>query len=189
MKKNFSGKLKKGLSDGQSYSTSQNSKELLHLTERKALLPLTSTCCSCFQLLQSDGRQREGNHHHLLLTSVDKQGLPEWLERSGAPEAIEVGADLRGRYDKLKLDLGWRAMKLHSCWSERRPTNQSTKSSVTCLDSLYWWAGSVEDSGNTELQNTKNGYRIQKMDFVNIWVVGSLYTIPTSYSNTAVIML
>ena len=63
--------------------------------------------------------------------------------RPGAPEAIEVGADLRGHYDKLKLDSGWRVMKLHSCWSERRPTNQSTNSSVTCLDPLYWCGGSV----------------------------------------------
>ena len=39
-------------------------------------------------------------------SSVDKQVLPDWLERPGAPEAIEVGADLRGRYDKLRLDSG-----------------------------------------------------------------------------------
>ena len=37
-------------------------------------------------------------------SSVDKQVLPDWLERPGAPEAIEVGADLRSRYEKLKLD-------------------------------------------------------------------------------------
>jgi len=39
-------------------------------------------------------------------SSVDKQVLPDWLERPGAPEAIEVGADLRGHYDKLRLDSG-----------------------------------------------------------------------------------
>ena len=47
-----------------------------------------------FQLLQSDEGWGEGNHHHLLFASVDKQGLPDWLERPGAPVAIEVGADL-----------------------------------------------------------------------------------------------
>ena len=39
-------------------------------------------------------------------SSVDNQVLPDWLERPGAPEAVEVGADLRGRYDKLKLASG-----------------------------------------------------------------------------------
>lgn len=39
-------------------------------------------------------------------SSVDKQVLPDWLERPGAPEAVEVGADLRGRYDKLKVASG-----------------------------------------------------------------------------------
>ena len=103
----FSGKLKLGLSDGS---------VILHLSKQQRITTFnreegsTTTHLHLlqlsFQLFQSDGRQREGNHHHLLLTSVDKQGLPEWLERSGAPEAIEVGADLRGRYDKLKLDSG-----------------------------------------------------------------------------------
>ena len=41
-----------------------------------------------------------------LESSVDKPSLPAWLERPGAPEAVEVGADLRGRYDKLKLTAG-----------------------------------------------------------------------------------
>lgn len=36
--------------------------------------------------------------------SVEK--LPDWLERPGAPEVIEVGADLRDRYDKLELAAG-----------------------------------------------------------------------------------
>ena len=39
-------------------------------------------------------------------SSVDNQVLPDWLERPGAPEAVEVGADLRGRYDKLKVASG-----------------------------------------------------------------------------------
>jgi len=32
-------------------------------------------------------------------------------------------------------------------------------------------------------------YRTQKIDFVNIWLLGSLDTIPTNYNNTAAIML
>ena len=32
--------------------------------------------------------------------------LPHWLERPGAPEVIKVGADLRDRYDKLKVAVG-----------------------------------------------------------------------------------
>ena len=36
--------------------------------------------------------------------SVEK--LPDWLERPGAPEVIEVGADLRDRYDKITLAAG-----------------------------------------------------------------------------------
>ena len=36
--------------------------------------------------------------------SVEK--LPHWLERPGAPEVIEVGADLRDRYDKLNVAVG-----------------------------------------------------------------------------------
>ena len=36
--------------------------------------------------------------------SVEK--LPHWLERPGAPEVIEVGADLRDRYDKLNVAAG-----------------------------------------------------------------------------------
>ena len=39
-----------------------------------------------------------------LNSSVDKPVLPDWFERAGAPEAVEVGADLRCRYDKLNLD-------------------------------------------------------------------------------------
>ena len=38
--------------------------------------------------------------------SAEKPVLPDWLERPGAPEVIEVGADLRDRYDKLKLAAG-----------------------------------------------------------------------------------
>ena len=34
---------------------------------------------------------------------VDKPVLPDWLERPGAPEAIEVGAHLRERFGKLQL--------------------------------------------------------------------------------------
>lgn len=44
--------------------------------------------------------------HVLKLSShsvTDESVLPEWLERPGAPEVIEVGADLRDRYDKLRL--------------------------------------------------------------------------------------
>jgi len=43
--------------------------------------------------------------HWYIESSVDKQILPNWLKRPGA--AIEVGADLRGHYDKLnRLDSG-----------------------------------------------------------------------------------
>ena len=34
--------------------------------------------------------------------------LPDWLERPGAPEAVEVGADLRNRYDQLNASVGKR---------------------------------------------------------------------------------
>jgi len=37
--------------------------------------------------------------HQYIESSVDKQVLPDWLERPGAPEAIEDWADLCGRYD------------------------------------------------------------------------------------------
>lgn len=37
---------------------------------------------------------------------AEKPVLPDWLERPGAPEVIEVGADLRDRYDKLRLAAG-----------------------------------------------------------------------------------
>ena len=39
-------------------------------------------------------------------SSVDKPVLPDWLSRGGAPEAVEVGANLRDRYDKLKVSAG-----------------------------------------------------------------------------------
>ena len=39
---------------------------------------------------------------------VDKPVLPDWLERPGAPDVIEVGADLRERYGKLELAAGGR---------------------------------------------------------------------------------
>lgn len=35
--------------------------------------------------------------------------LPDWLERPGATEAVEVGADLRNRYNQLGLELGARS--------------------------------------------------------------------------------
>ena len=38
-----------------------------------------------------------------LVSPTDKPVLPDWLERPGAPEVVEVGADLRDRYDKLQL--------------------------------------------------------------------------------------
>lgn len=44
-----------------------------------------------------------------LNSSVDKPVLPDWLERAGAPEAVEVGADLRSRYEKLNLDTAARS--------------------------------------------------------------------------------
>lgn len=34
--------------------------------------------------------------------------LPDWLDRPGAPEAVEVGADLRNRYDQLRVELDTR---------------------------------------------------------------------------------
>lgn len=34
--------------------------------------------------------------------------LPDWFDRPGAPEAIEVGADLRNRFDQLSVELGAR---------------------------------------------------------------------------------
>jgi len=37
--------------------------------------------------------------HQYIESSVDKHVLPDWLERPGAPEAIEDWADLRGCYD------------------------------------------------------------------------------------------
>ena len=39
-------------------------------------------------------------------SSVDKPVLPDWLSRGGASEAVEVGASLRERYDKLKVSAG-----------------------------------------------------------------------------------
>ena len=44
--------------------------------------------------------------HQYIESSVDKHILPDWLERPGAPEAIEDWADLCGLYDKLRLDSG-----------------------------------------------------------------------------------
>lgn len=38
----------------------------------------------------------------------DKLVLPDWLERPGAPEAVEVGGDMRSRFSKLKLSSGAR---------------------------------------------------------------------------------
>ena len=32
--------------------------------------------------------------------------LPDWFDRPGAPEAVEVGADVRNRYGQLSADLG-----------------------------------------------------------------------------------
>ena len=32
--------------------------------------------------------------------------LPDWFDRPGAPEAVEVGADLRNRYNQLAMELG-----------------------------------------------------------------------------------
>lgn len=40
--------------------------------------------------------------------STNKPVLPDWLERPGAPEVIEVGADLRDRYGKLQVAVGAR---------------------------------------------------------------------------------
>lgn len=34
--------------------------------------------------------------------------LPDWFDRPGAPEAVEVGANLRGRYAGLGVELGAR---------------------------------------------------------------------------------
>ncbi len=43
---------------------------------------------------------------HLAVTSDEqKLVLPDWLERAGAPEAVEVGADLRYRFGQLKTGL------------------------------------------------------------------------------------
>ncbi len=39
-------------------------------------------------------------------TSLGKSVLPDWFDRPGAPEAVEVGADLRNRYDRLDVELG-----------------------------------------------------------------------------------
>ncbi len=39
------------------------------------------------------------------ITMNGKAVLPDWLDRSGAPEAVEVGADLRNRYDQLGIEL------------------------------------------------------------------------------------
>ena len=41
-------------------------------------------------------------------SDADKPVLPDWLERPGAPEVIEVGADLRSRYNKLQVAVGAR---------------------------------------------------------------------------------
>ena len=38
--------------------------------------------------------------------SQSKSVLPDWFDRPGAPEAVEVGADLRSRYKQLGVELG-----------------------------------------------------------------------------------
>ncbi len=46
---------------------------------------------------------------HLAVASEERKlVLPDWLERAGAPEAVEVGADLRNRFNGLKTSLGER---------------------------------------------------------------------------------
>lgn len=54
----------------------------------------------------SKGHTESSIDHEPPESSVDKPTLPDWLQRSGAPEAVEVGANLRGRYNRLKLAAG-----------------------------------------------------------------------------------
>jgi hypothetical protein len=43
---------------------------------------------------------------HLKSDTTDSSVLPDWFDRPGAPEAVEVGADLRNRYSVLGLEVG-----------------------------------------------------------------------------------
>ena len=50
----------------------------------------------------------ETNKQQSVQSSAERDVLPDWFERPGAPEAIEVGADLRNRFDKLEVSVGAR---------------------------------------------------------------------------------
>ena len=39
-------------------------------------------------------------------STVDASVLPDWFDRPGATEAVEIGADLRNRYGKLGVEVG-----------------------------------------------------------------------------------